>query len=1839
MAQANLIIVKDPFRRHDREIKPVACDQSLLAIRDTLPKDVEFVVSINGKIIPREQLSVIYPGEGDSIVCVPEILDGKTIFRSLLMIAITIAAPFAAAAMGFVTAAGALTVTGMFIAGGIALVGGLLLNVLLPPIRPKLPTMDGFDGSQAYSWNPHSLQTQGVVVPKFYGKNKLYGNIINSHIKYQDGKQYLYALIDLGTGPYKEIKKIKLQKQSEKNYSDVTVGVRKGYLNQEVIKNFTKTKIDYAISNTQLKYGVAKNYTTIGSAFNRLEITVGFSALAKFTDEGSAAKTSVDIKIRIKKQGDADWTIITRQAAKTEDINVATAYWSLGSKIKIKNGGETDAWEEYQAGSSVRNDHAESDEAEAGYRTYQWRWLEAGEIYTKASTFDDFVTYSGKSTKSVAKTFGQNIPDAKLGIHTIEVTRLTKDHDDSPRVIDKSFLTQVTEVIGSKFTYPRHVLVGVKALATDELSDALDFSCIARCALVRIYTGTYPNGAWSVDYSNNPAWVAWDVLTQPVLDDNLAIIRYDGMQPARLDLAKFKEWADFCAGFVYDGKTIRYTTAGSTQNTILLQNGGSDFDADKDGAYPSLLIDPAGGTNYETVAVTNVTGNTLTITPSLSLSPGSGVAVKKAEKRITFNGGFDTGTTVWDAVLTVCQVGRAVPVWNGINLTLAIDKPASPVQLITIGNTVQDSFEETFLSLDERATEVEVDFINSENDYIRDKVTAYNNNISDKNNPVSIELIGITKESEAWRAGMFRLYKNQYIKRFVRNEMDIDAIAFTPGDVINAQCDVPQWGEGGRIVSATSASVTIDKSVTIAAGKSYNIMIRLSTDIVVEKSVTNTPGTYTVLTVSAFSQTPAQYDIYAFGEVTKVVKPFRVVNIEKSQEQKCILELAEYNGSEHNVDTDDPAINTANYSSLDAVQGVQNLTLTELSWIDHSGATRFAIHVDYDLPVDSVVREVKIYYAEIDAAQGGIKYTLNNTKDDIIYDVQPNTTYKVVCVSVNIFSVESALKTSPTATITIGTVPNARSTQLDAGVKGLQIFGQGNDNNFAGRDCKLIWEHVNPVDITTAAGAEVYGAGSGNPIPWFKDYVLEIWDTAATAKLPRRTEFLKTNEYIYSYEKNYENGLVRSFEARLWARDRFNRISKTAARLAVTNPAPKMLRPDGVLIIIPALRRIKGGHRISWTHPYQAKKIPEYDIAYFLLYCDTTINFNSANLKIFTIASLVNGFDPNINAATILYKTEVDGLNPEIPEYYKVVACDSYGEGAASVTVNDKPGLTHDDDALDKPRPARYDHTKLTITPDTEINDDGKTVINLMVKGEKASETDVDGYILEVRTVKDTAAVTPPTGAEIDAGITAGGKKCEGSTYPIAIDGEAGTGTTDTDYFKRKIPDVKNNCTIFLRIKKQNTSGQAGPWSSDSPGAWISFVTTKANSAADTTAPSLPTSVTVTAEQTTLKIKIATTTADRDLAGYQISIKEGASEGATVAFASDHAANVKTSIAVTADNATATYNYTGKAGFNYVVAANAYDKSGNVNSGWTAASAQVLLEGLSLDGLSEAIAMAIYTGEFTATDADTVTWGNGDKVKIKRNGNIKEYTIANGTTGNLAGTRYIVFNKATSTTALSIVTTPGDADIVIATVEPVISGKVNIKRHVGKNDGDYTIGRFAGYFNQLSAMVAEFGRILMVSGGFTKILIDSTQTPPVIRVAKDGYNATETDPDKLRWSSEFNNFKIIDQGVGAFTLPGYTVIAGGYNSSTVIIKSSVGIATAKGVIGFSDIGGGYGIYRRPLPIKSGYGNSESFEVSIAYSPNDSAIICTSEAWNWGAGTQTVNALNFNLAWYLLGETL
>lgn len=124
--------------------------------------------------------------------------------------------------------------------------------------------------------------------------------------------------------------------------------------------------------------------------------------------------------------------------------------------------------------------------------------------------------------------------------------------DVGTRRVWNSFLRSVREVVDVAFTHPGKALTGIKAIATAQLSGNLDVKIIREDRLVNVYNGT----SWSIKYSRNRAWVAYDLLSQPVIKGNVGtwqIARYEGIDPSCLDLEFFYNWASFCDDQVDDG--------------------------------------------------------------------------------------------------------------------------------------------------------------------------------------------------------------------------------------------------------------------------------------------------------------------------------------------------------------------------------------------------------------------------------------------------------------------------------------------------------------------------------------------------------------------------------------------------------------------------------------------------------------------------------------------------------------------------------------------------------------------------------------------------------------------------------------------------------------------------------------------------------------------------------------------------------------------------------------------------------------------------------------------------------------------------------------------------------------------------------------------------------------------------------------------------------------------------------------------------------------------------------------------------------------------------------------
>lgn len=172
-------------------------------------------------------------------------------------------------------------------------------------------------------------------------------------------------------------------------------------------------------------------------------------------------------------------------------------------------------------------------------------------------------------------------------------------------------------------------------------------------------------------------------------------------------------------------------------------------------------------------------------------------------------------------------------------------------------------------------------------------------------------------------------------------------------------------------------------------------------------------------------------------------------------------------------------------------------------------------------------------------------------------------TYEFRSRSVSIFGVESTV--GPIVVIKSSNVTQPEVDDPDPAdfirvpnVTGLEIYDQGNDNVFTGRDVQFEWRKSTIEDWIEIGQEGKLGASSAKLDQYFRDYQVEVW---ANNKRVHK-DWVEDALYTYTYEQNAEDfereegvtGAYRDFQVRVLERGRNNQISKKAAKLSVTNP-------------------------------------------------------------------------------------------------------------------------------------------------------------------------------------------------------------------------------------------------------------------------------------------------------------------------------------------------------------------------------------------------------------------------------------------------------------------------------------------------------------------------------------------------------------------------------------------------------------------------------------------------------------------------------------------------------------
>lgn len=297
------------------------------------------------------------------------------------------------------------------------------------------------------------------------------------------------------------------------------------------------------------------------------------------------------------------------------------------------------------------------------------------------------------------------------------------------------------------------------------------------------------------------------------------------------------------------------------------------------------------------------------------------------EKSLKCNIVFDSELSVRKALDTVSLLGRASVLQAGSKFDVIIEKAGLiPAQsfLFGMGNILSDTFKQNFLPLVDRANFIEITYYDKNKDYEPSvvsvgQIAADNSRVSNKS---SVTLVGCTDEAQARAYGRFTLNCNRYLTETIEFEADKDSLVCRYGDIIKVSHDTPQYGFSGRLLEDSGADfVILDRDLDTVGGVKYAIQIKNDVNEIKEFEILEILAP-NKLRLNLNGSVFRKYDNYAFGEINKASKLYRILKIATSSEFTRHITAIEYN---EDIYDDRENISVTDYSSL----GVRNLRISE----------------------------------------------------------------------------------------------------------------------------------------------------------------------------------------------------------------------------------------------------------------------------------------------------------------------------------------------------------------------------------------------------------------------------------------------------------------------------------------------------------------------------------------------------------------------------------------------------------------------------------------------------------------------------------------------------------------------------------------------------------------------------------------------------------------------------------------------------------------------------------------------------------------------------------------------
>ena len=332
------------------------------------------------------------------------------------------------------------------------------------------------------------------------------------------------------------------------------------------------------------------------------------------------------------------------------------------------------------------------------------------------------------------------------------------------------------------------------------------------------------------------------------------------------------------------------------------------------------------------------------------------------EPRFTCNVWLTEQRSAYQVINDICSIFRAMPVWNGQQLTVVMDRPADPVWTYTNANVDESGFSYTFSARKSRHNAIQVEYSDKENSY--EKAIEYvSDDESIRKNGLNVKKItafGCTSRGQAHRTALWLLQTEKLETKTVTFTVGAEGLMHIPGDIIKvADTHYAGTNIGGRVLAVNGKTVTLDREITLS-GNSYLSYINANAKHQNIKIISANGAEVTL------DQPPVGLELYGVWSLTTqqvTSQLFKALSVKEEDKGKyTIMALQHEPQKEAIVD------NGAKFEPV----GTTVLTTPQISNIG------VAINVDGSVSVDSSVT----------GGNGIVKYDIRIYKGGVLYDVR-----------------------------------------------------------------------------------------------------------------------------------------------------------------------------------------------------------------------------------------------------------------------------------------------------------------------------------------------------------------------------------------------------------------------------------------------------------------------------------------------------------------------------------------------------------------------------------------------------------------------------------------------------------------------------------------------------------------------------------------------------------------------------------------------------------------------------------------------------------------------------------